>query len=110
MKFQLGQKVKYSKVYKKSGYVRLDECDNTDEPIQFNRQDIKEVPERSGIVCGIRRICITSTADFIDSGNYEYGYDRWEITSREFKQVYLVAHNMAGLDRVSGGWVEELKV
>ncbi len=100
--FKLGDRVRYSKIYLVAPYKRYPEAD---EPFYVPRKIVKEIPEREGVICGIRRVALNAKVEFFDSGNDEYSNDHWDISPETWRMVYLVAPNLQRQDRVDEAWM-----
>ena len=113
----LGDKVEFSKHYKKTGNyldVSGDADENwTEEQLRtweeenyavIERARIAEHSPKIGFIAGKRNMAVTKEIKLI---SHPYLQDAIE-TSNALQQVYLVAVNMAGFYRVHPDWIEEV--
>ena len=116
---KLGDNVKFSKHYKKTGNY-LDTSGDTDDNwteeqsrtweeegyAVIERAKIVEHQPKNGIITGIRNMSISKTITL--KTGYMEPYNTVD-TSNALQQVYLVAVNMSGFYRVHPDWIEEVK-
>lgn len=99
--YELGDKVAFSKHLVKNEGLNLEKLlEENDDIYDYQHEKYKTVEhnEKTGIVVGKRLIGKTSYLSY-EENRYNDDF-KWVCTDTDYQTVYLVATNMAGLNRV----------
>ena len=108
---KLGQKVKFKKyLRKKAGTYNLEqELGNEDEKMITVKETVELKKELQGMVCGVRVITYKRLIEYIVEPHGEWVSFSGDLTTSEYKQVFLIACDMRGFYRVPAEWLEVIE-